>query len=324
MEGVPIQDWSLLIEVINQLRLDWNESQKKIEYKHTWDNFRLSLTPNTPTQILSLPEENNYEIIIYNDSEYSTNIYLGEDGGDYLAYNNSALFVYPKHGKSCECHGCTLWGISEKGGDIIITIHSDKPNPDKENMPIPLKIGLNVETGAHARRDTPLANLLAVNSDWHQIAYDTIQSNRGIIDGFKIARLKSYQPGYTYSMNVVLAENSDIDWDNTFNNPNPSFPLRIHLLYFDEVSFLKDTVIAIMRGLAYDALKEEVKKIMGQVKNKDTFIAGLSSTGGEFTITPGNFQNLLHFSVKTLSMGWQGAVITNFDKTTNTFTLGGY
>ncbi|NEP80153.1 MAG: hypothetical protein F6K39_19485, partial [Okeania sp. SIO3B3] len=57
---------------------------------------------------------------------------------------------------------------------------------------------------------------------------------------------------------------------------------------------------------------------------REGWVANLSPAGGSFDITPGNFQNLIHFGLRTAYDGAQGAVITEYDASSQTFTLGGY
>ena len=96
------------------------------------------------------------------------------------------------------------------------------------------------------------------------------------------------------------------------------------MLEFDQVSLIATAAVAAMRGMSYNDLVQAVRGVMGTAKNSHTFVEKFPTTGGTFSISPGNFQNHIHITVSTQSHGAQGAVLTGYDETTQTITIGGY
>ncbi len=309
---VPIREWGLLIDAINQLKTDWINSQK-INYKYTWSNFKLPLESNKPTKIIDLPD-GNYQILINNKSNNYIYLYLGDDGDEKLTIDNSGWELKPGYGIKIENTGCTLWAISQSNSDIIVTVHSEKPN-SKEEVTIALNVVLKVGTGTLLGRDIPLSQFAGIYSDWEQILRDTVDSDQGIT-GHKLAYLQSFQPGNTYDFNLQV-DPAFTDFDPAKNNP-----IAVHLVDFNLAQTAMTAAVAAMRGLAASSLDDTVKQMIGYAKN-GAWVKNLPPTGGAFSITPGNHQSILHFGAHTPG-STDACVITNFDETTNTFTLGGY
>lgn len=317
MSGVPIRGSDSLISEINQLRIQLLDRSNGIDYKYTWANFKLSFESKVPTQIINLPEGNNYEVLLHNKSSDYIPLYLGFDGKENLSLDSSALIISPRAGKSFETTGCVLWGISANDSDIIVTVHSKKPNPEKGgDLTIALNVRLKVGTGDLLGKDIPLFRFAEILSSWEGIIRDIVDSDQSPkITGHKLAYLKSYQPGETYEFSLNISP-ALTDFDNSKTKP-----IQIHLIDSNQLQTALTASVAGMRGLATTDLQEFVKKMVGFAKSGG-WIANLPATGGTFQITPGNAQSFLHFSAFT-SGGTDACVITDFDKTTNTFTLGG-
>ncbi len=314
MAGLPLRDWSKIINVINQLRDDLNNNNKKKFYEYTWDNFNQTFLGSYPTKIIDLPVGNEYEIIINNKSTNSIYLYQGEDGGEKLRINNSGWEVPPSSAMIFERRECTLWGISTATCNIPISINSVNPNPDKE-MTIALDVELKVGTGTLLGRDIPLVQFAEIFSDWEQILRNIIDSDQGIT-GHKLAYLRSFQPGKTYEFNI------DIDPAFTdFDLLKPE-PIVIHLLDANQIQSALISSVAAMRGIQAGDLENTCKRMIGYAKSGG-WVANLPPTGGSFSVTPGNSQSFLHFGAYTPNSS-DACVITNFSKATNTFTLGGY
>ncbi|MGK7918746.1 MAG: hypothetical protein AB4080_01890 [Trichodesmium sp.] len=316
MSGVPIKAWDTLINTINQLKNDWVATAKKVDYKYTWASFGRTLEPKIPTQIIDLPEGNNYEIIVNNKSENPVFLYLGPDGKENLKIDNSALEIYPKYGKSFESLGCVLWAISGEKSDIIITVNSVKPKSIQE-MVIALDIALKVGTGDLLGKDIPLTVFASIYSDWEYILTNIIDSDQvPKVTGYKLAYLRSFQPGVTYEFTVNV-DPAFTDFEN-----GVAKPLHVHLIDSNQIQTALIASVAAMRGVSSGYLEDAVKRMIGFAKSA-SWVANLPPTGGTFSITPGNAQSVLQFGAYIPGTR-DTCIITDFDKTTNTFTLGGY
>ncbi|NET46753.1 hypothetical protein [Okeania sp. SIO2B3] len=314
MGGLPILRWNDLLEAIILSANRPANDEGKAYYKYTWTNFKLPLESGISTKIVALPEGNNYQILINNKSENRVYFYLGEDGEENLKIDNSAWELKPGHGIIIKQTECTLWGISDKNSDIIVTVHSTKPKLNEEVV-IALNIDLKIGTGDLLGEDIPLLQFANIYSDWEQILRDTVDSDQGVT-GYKLAYLQSFQPSQTYEFTL----NVDPAFTD-FRNGRVK-PIQVFLIDSNLALAAIASAIAGMRGNNSSVLSGFVPSIIGYAKNNG-WVANLSPEGGAFSITPGNSQTFLHFSALTGNSS-EGCVITNFDKATNTFTLGGY
>ncbi len=314
MTGFPINGWDGLIEAINQLNNSWVSKTEDIPYKYTLFTASQTLDPSSPALICSLPEGDNYRIIVNNKSENLVFLYLGENGDKELSINNSAWEIKPKHGMILEGEKCVLWAIAQNFSNIVVTVHSTKPNLG-ENVTIALNVQLQVGTGDLLGQDIPLAELASVYSDWEFILQDIVESDQGIT-GHKLIHLKSFQPGNTYDFNVAVSP------DFTDFEAGVAKPIKIHLLSFPRLIKAAVGAAAGMRGVPFSDLTALSRSLIGFAKSGG-WVANLPPTGGAFSITPGNFENYIHIGAYTPG-GSDACVITNFDESTNTFTLGGY
>lgn len=320
MSGLPIRDLDQLLAAVQSL-VTAVQSSTRLQYSYTYETGVTEVS-SSPKKIIDLPSDNAYKILIENFSANIIYLRVGP-GGENLTVGASALIIKPSKGKTIEVEGSyELWFISETNSSIAITILSEKPNlGNNEEMPIPLNAVLRVGAGEeNVGEHTPLSILEALGSDWYDIGYDTLISDQGLSVGYKILKLQSFQPKETYEFKIEVASDATIDWDT-----NRLKPIEVYLFEFDQVSLAKDVAIAAMRGdLAYDDLQHAVKQIMTTTKNDNTFVEKFPTTGGTFSISPGNSQNLIHITVRTESMGGQGAVLTSYDDATRTITVGGY
>lgn len=193
-----------------------------------------------------------------------------------------------------------------------------KPTNDTgdNDVEIPLKIKLIFGTGNNLGIDTPLPIFQEMNSEWQNIIASTIESNQ-LLSGDKMVKLESYQPGKSYTFNVSV-DSSFTDFNN-----NKSLPIEVFLIDSNLALSAAISVVAFVAGFGFGSLNLYIPKFIAYMK-RNGWVKNLPPTGGSFDITPGNSHNLVHFCVHTANDGGQGAVITEFNSTTNTFTLGGY
>ncbi|GGA53252.1 hypothetical protein [Okeania sp. KiyG1] len=313
-DGVPILGWEDLLQAIRLLKNDEADSKKEIRYEYTWANFRRTLNPIEPTKIIDLPDGDDYQVIVNNKSKNSVYLYLGPDGDENLKVDNSAWEVKPGYGMTIEQSGCTLWAVAQTFSDIILTIHSTKPN-SKSEVVIALNVDLKIGTGNLLGKDIPLFLFAEFGSDWEGILRSVVDSDQGIT-GNKAANLRSFQPAQTYEFTLVA---------------NPTFtdfrtgvtkPIQVFLIDFNIALSAMIAAVAGMRGNSYSALEKITQNMVGYAKSGG-WIANLPPAGGAFSITPGNSQSYLVFCLLT-GNGSETCVITDYDRSTNTFTLGGY
>jgi hypothetical protein len=183
-------------------------------------------------------------------------------------------------------------------------------------MPIPLQVKLLFGTGSNLGTDTPLPIFQEMGSQWQDILTSTVESNQAVT-GYKVAKLESYQPGDTHTFNVVV--------DPSFSEfkPGKVRPIEIFLIDSNLALGAAISVVASVASEGFFGIDQYIPKFIAYMKHNG-WIQNLLPAGGSFNVTPGNSQCLLHFCIHTLNDGGQGAVITNFDATTNTFTIGGY
>lgn len=319
MSGLPIRDLDQLISVVQSL-VTTLQSPTRLQYNHTYET-RAEEVSLASKKIIDLPPDNAYKILIKNFSP-NTIYLLSGPLGETLTPGTSALTIEPSGGKTIEVEGeYELWAVSETNSNIAITVSSEKPNlGNNEEMPIPLNVDLQVGAGVdNVGEHTPLNILELIGSDWYDIAFNTLISDQELPVGYKLVKLFSYQPGETYEFKVKVASDADIDWDT-----NMLKPIQVFLFELDQVNLAMSAAVAAMRGMSYDDLEGAVREIMATTKNKQTFVKKFGTTGGTFSITPGNFQNLIHMTLHTESYGAQGAVLTGYDEATQTITIGGY
>ena len=319
MSGLPIRDWNQLITIVQSLVTVLQDSTR-LQYGYTYES-RAEVIDLSPKKIIDLPSDNAYKILIKNPSANIIFLWNGP-GGENLVPGASALIIEPSGNKTIEVKGSyELWSASEASCNIAITVLSEKPNLGaSEEMPIPLNVALRLGAGVdNVGEHTPLTVLESFYSDWYDIAYSTLISDQGLLVGYKLVKLLSYQPKETYEFKIEVASDANIDWDTNRLNP-----IQVFLFEFDQVSMIMNSAVAAMRGMSYDDLVQAVRQSMGTAKNSHTFVEKFPTTGGTFSISPGNFQNLIHITVSTESQGAQGAVLTNYDEATQTITIGGY
>lgn len=314
MGGLPIKAWDELISAIIELGSIIGKEEEKLEYKYTWTTLKRSLNPLSPALICSLPEGNKYQIIINNKSTNSIFLYLGKDGDKELSIDNSAWEIKPHHGMVIEGEETTLWAIAKGFSEVAVTVHSDKPNLG-EKVTIALNVRLRVGTGDLLGKDIPLQIFADLYSDWEDIIRSIIDSDQDIT-GHKLAEFRSHQPGATYEFTVNVAPEFT-DFESGVANP-----INVHLIDTNQALSAMISAVAAMRGTQRDDLEVAAKRCIGFAKSGG-WVASLPPTGGTFSITPGNSQSYLHFGAFTPG-GSDACVITDFDKATNTFTLGGY
>lgn len=319
MSGLPIRDWGQLLTAVQSL-VTVIQSSTRLQYGYTYES-KAKEVGLSPKKIVDLPSDNAYKILIRNSSANVVFLWSGP-GGENLTVGESALIIEPSGGTTIEIAGSyELWSASEANCNIAITILSEKPNlRNDEEMPIPLNVALRLGAGVdNIGEHTPLSVLESVYSDWYDIARETLISDQGLSVGYKLVKLLSYQPKETYEFKVEVASDANIDWDTGRLNP-----IQVFLFEFDQVSMIMNSAVAAMRGLSYDDLVHAVRQTMGTAKNSHTFVEKFPTSGGTFSISPGNLQNLIHITVSTQSHGAQGAVLTGYDEATQTITIGGY
>jgi len=316
MSGFPIANLTDLINAINQFKISSNNIATQIQYKYTLTTDKIEILPNIPTKIIDTPDNNNYEIFISSRPSNNCDIffYIGDDGDTKLTVENSALFIKPGTGITNKYNNkIIIWAISKEKSDIIITINSKFPNLTK--MTISLNIALIIGTGENFGKEFYISSLLNINDDWRDRVSYTVDTDQGIT-GYKLAYLSSYQPGDTYEFNVMVNPNF------TDFNPDKNKPIHIHLIDINLIHIAYSTIIASMGENHNLPTLDTIQRIIGDVK-KGGLVTNLPATGGLFKITPTNNQSILHFGACT-SDGIDACVITDYNKTTNTFTLGGY
>lgn len=187
---------------------------------------------------------------------------------------------------------------------------------DNNEMEIPLKVKLALGTGNRLGEDTPKTIFQEMGSLWDSIISSTIDSNQNIT-GYKVAKLNSYQPGKEYTFNVQI--------DSNFTDFDSSKTVPIEVFLIDSSVALSAAIGVVAGALSVGEynIGNYIPKFIGFMKSNG-WIKNLPASGGAFIITPGNSHNLIHFCIHTSSGGGQGAVITSFNKETNTFILGGY
>ena len=322
--ALPNRNLDDLILAVQDLKLAV-DSQKEavVEYRYTWDNYPV-VSSATWKPAVTLQTENNYKILIKNDGESYLYFSLSNE-----LFFKSAWEIPPGKGMTIDCKTTDLWVTSPSDGSAWITILSDVINPLKgDEMPIPLNIELKIKTGTDLGTDIPLAVFTRYFSDWEDIIVGLVDSDQGLTGG-KIAQLTSYQPKNDYDFNVIMKSDHTVNFGQDIiyqlaDGSNASGVMTVHLLDFSYVSLIIDAAVAVMRGVSSNDLQKAVSEIAGSIKRKENRVGIFPSIGGTFSISPGNKDNILIFSIHTLNDGWQTAVIESFDPATNTFVLSGY
>ena len=210
----------------------------------------------------------------------------------------------------------SLFSASESLRKMYILMSSESNNTaGASEMPIPLNVKLMVGTGNILGKYTPLPIFKEIRSSWENILRETIDSDQGIT-GYKIAKFKSFQPGETYTFNVnVNSEFTDFRAD-------VARPIQVFLIDINHALAAAQSLIMSKFNRQFWDVQEDIPLFIGYLKSNG-FVTKLLPSGGSFEVTPGNFQCLIHFSALT-SESTEGCVITDYDKATQTFTVGGY
>ena len=337
--GIPIKNWEALLAAVVQ-GLKALQNPPPVKYRYTYENKNVQLQSDTPTRILKLPDSNEYEILLRNLTATEISLYIAndissvDDGSDIdtranseyssvrasddgvsLSTNNSGLYLESLGGKVLYRSGSfSLYAIAPTEAEIAITVHSDNKNLSrrgKQEM-IPLNIDLLFGTTASNRKffDYIIPTGLWDNDYWRNAIEKAFDSTQGIA-GYNIARLASFQPGITYPFTLTV--NGNIDWAS-------GGKIRVYLLDADILLFIAMELLAIA---ADRNISQSEQRLVGKVKQWKFVKAELPPEGGQFVLTPLNADKFIFFDVHT-SKGWDGGVITDFNRPTNTFTLGGY
>ena len=337
--GIPIKNWeALLVAVVQGLKALQNPPP--VKYRYTYENKNVQLQSDTPTRILKLPDGNEYEILLRNLTATEISLYIANDisdigdGGDIntlanseyssarasddgasLSTNNSGLYIEPLGGKVLYRSGCfSLYAIASIKAEVAITVHSDNSSlPTRGNqvmtaLNIDLLFGTKISNRKFFNYLIPTG--LSSNNYWRNIIEKAFDSTQGIT-GYNIARLASFQPGITYPFTLTV--NGNIDWAS-------GGKIRVYLLDADMLLFIAMELLAIA---ADRNISQSEQRLVGKVKQWKFVKAELPPEGGQFVLTPLNADKFIFFDVHT-SKGWDGGVITDFNRPTNTFTLGGY
>ncbi|WP_293079359.1 hypothetical protein [Okeania sp. SIO3B5] len=163
MGGLPLREAPHFLEAIDQLKkgiigiLDQQNflieqfsatQQNKsdgIDCQYTLANYPLLLEAGTPYKIVEIKDPGNYQILISNPNKSKVLLYLGDEGGE--NFTDSA-WELPVEGLKIEGRERTIWALSEKQAQLIITIHSENPSTKiEEEVPIPLNIIVDCPTG---------------------------------------------------------------------------------------------------------------------------------------------------------------------------------
>ena len=210
----------------------------------------------------------------------------------------------------------SLFSASESLREMYILMSSESNNTAGDpEMPIPLNIELMIGTGSILGKHTPLPIFKEIRSSWENILRETIDSDQGIT-GYKIARFKSFQPGETYTFNV------NVNPEFTDFRADVARPIQVFLIDINHALAAAQSLIMSKFDRQFWNVQEDIPLFIGYLKNNG-FITKLLPRGGSFEITPGNFQCLVHFGALT-SDSTEGCIITDYDKATQTFTIGGY
>lgn len=354
--GIPIQNWSALVAAVVQ-GLKSLQNPPPIRYRYTYENMNVQLKSNVPARVLALPDGNEYEILLRNLTSTDVSLYIADgtsdgsdgasdrsgsasdsgdsggsdgtsdsdgygddsgdslDGGVDLSTNNSGLYLKSLGGKVLYRSGSfLLYAIAPTEAEIAITVHSDNKNLSrrgKQEM-IPLNIDLLFGTTASNRKffDYIIPTGLWDNDYWRNAIEKAFDSAQGI-PGHNVARLASFQPGNTYSFTLTVS--GSIDWAS-------GGKIRVYLLDADLLLF---TAMELIGRAADRSVTQSEQKLVGKIKQWRFVKAELPPEGGQFAITPLSADKFIFFDIQT-SNGWDGGVITSFNRATNTFTLGGY
>lgn len=199
-------------------------------------------------------------------------------------------------------------------GDYLHLIYEllKPPNTEgTEEMPAPLRIGLEVPTGANFDFPDNFNNWSGQN--WIR---DRLDSDLGI-DGHKVFTFESFD----LTTSLSDGYNFTVDIDPAFTTVDTASTPYISCHIFNPVRIAK-LGLQILGGWADDRLGIFPDDLAGRVK-ESSLVGELSATPAEIKVNPNLLNWAGFFSVKVQDEGWKSAVI-NYEQANGKFIILGY